>query len=141
MSAITTLGVDNLSLRGAGTEYNRFSRFFRTRAEAQAAIDSGDWTPEPGVANACLTADEGVLYWDASTSTLENADDATRTYIDTQITALVGDAPAVLDQLNEIADAIGDDADFITTINTKVDTDVAALGAVPEKHIEPAQVG
>ena len=126
MSAITTLGVDNLSLRGAGTEYNRFSRFFRTRAEAQAAIDSGDWTPENGVANACLTADEGVLYWDASTSTLENADDATRAYIDSQITTLVGDAPAVLDQLNEIADAIGDDADFITTINTKVDTDVAA---------------
>ena len=125
MSAITTLGVDNLSLRGAGTEYNRFSRFFRTRAEAQAAIDSGDWTPENGVANACLTADEGVLYWDASTSTLENADDATRAYIDTQITDLVGDAPDLLNQLSELADALGDDANFITTVNTKIDTDIA----------------
>ena len=124
MSAITTLGVDSLSLRGAGSEYNRFSRFFRTRAEAQDAINSGNWTPEPGVANACLTADEGVLYWNDSTSVLENADDATREYINTQIAALVGDAPALLDQLNEIADAIGDDSDFITTINTKIDTDV-----------------
>ena len=99
MSAITTLGVDTLSLRGDG-EYNRFSRFFRTRAEAQAAINSGDWTPEPGVANACLTADEGVLYWNASTSVLENADDATREYINTKIAELVGDAPALLDQLS-----------------------------------------
>ena len=132
MSAITTLGVDNLSLRGAGTEYNRLSRFFRTRAEAQAAINSGDWTPEPGVANACLTADEGVLTWNADTSVLENADDATREYINTQIANLVGDAPALLDQLNEIADAIGDDADFITTINAKIDTDVATERARAE---------
>ena len=132
MSAITTLGVDNLSLRGAGTEYNRFSRFFRTRAEAQAAINSGDWSPEAGVANACLTADEGVLYWNADTSVLENADDATRDYINAQIANLVGDAPAVLDQLSELADALGDDANFVTTINDKIDNDVATERARAE---------
>ena len=132
MSAITTLGVDNLSLRGAGTEYNRFSRFFRTRAEAQAAINSGDWSPEAGVANACLTADEGVLYWNADSSVLENADDATRDYINAQIANLVGDAPAVLDQLSELADALGDDANFVTTINDKIDNDVATERARAE---------
>ena len=36
MTAITTLGVDNLSLRGAGTEYNLITRLFTTKAEADA---------------------------------------------------------------------------------------------------------
>ena len=120
MTAINTLGVENLSLRGTGDEYNRFSRFFRTRAEAEAALASGDWTPVAGVANACLTADEGVLTYDQATNTLVNADDATREYINTQITNLVGDAPAVLDQLGELSDALGDDANFITTINDRI---------------------
>ena len=38
MTAITTLGVDNLSLRGAGTEYNLCTRLFTTKAEADAAL-------------------------------------------------------------------------------------------------------
>ena len=37
MTAITTLGVDNLSLRGASNEYNLITRLFTTKAEADAA--------------------------------------------------------------------------------------------------------
>jgi len=40
--------------------------------------------------------------------------------VSTAVSNLVGDAPAVLDTLSELADAIGDDADFLTTINTNI---------------------
>jgi len=130
MAAINTLGVDHLSLRGTGDEYNRFSRYFKTRAEAEAALASGDWTPVAGVANACLTNDEGVLAYDQATNTLVNADEATREYINTQITNLVGDAPAVLDQLGELSDALGDDANFITTINDRITTESARVDSL-----------
>ena len=48
----------------------------------------------------------------------------TITQVDTAITAAVneilGDAPALLDTLGEIADAVGDDANFVTTINNAI---------------------
>ena len=87
MTAITTLGVDNLSLRGAGTEYNLITRLFTTKAEADAALAlgaaSGGWVPTAGKTNVCITADEGILTYDFNTSALVNADSATRTYADT----------------------------------------------------------
>ena len=46
------------------------------------------------------------------------ADPTTQAYVDAQLAALIDSAPAVLDTLNELAAAIGDDADFITTMNT-----------------------
>ena len=48
----------------------------------------------------------------------------TSTQVDTAITTAVneilGDAPALLDTLGEIADAVGDDANFVTTINNVI---------------------
>ena len=116
MTAITTLGVDNLSLRGAGTEYNLITRLFTTKAEADAALAlgaaSGGWVPTAGKTNVCITADEGILTYDFNTSALVNADSATRTYADTEIAAavaaLIDSAPGALDTLNELAAAIND---------------------------------
>jgi len=45
------------------------------------------------------------------------ADPATQSYVDAQLAALIDSAPGVLDTLNELAAAIGDDADFIGTMN------------------------
>jgi len=36
------------------------------------------------------------------------------------VSNIIGDAPAVLDTLSELADAIGDDADFLTTLNGNI---------------------
>jgi hypothetical protein len=47
---------------------------------------------------------------------------ADKTYVNTAISNLVDGAPALLDTLNEIAAAIGDDANFITTITTALAT-------------------
>ena len=43
---------------------------------------------------------------------------ATETYVDTAVSNLVASAPAALDTLNELAAALGDDANFSTTMST-----------------------
>jgi hypothetical protein len=45
---------------------------------------------------------------------------ATETYVGTQISNLVDSAPAALDTLNELAAALGDDANFASTITTSL---------------------
>ena len=47
-------------------------------------------------------------------------DPVTKTYVDAAVTNLIDTAPGVLDTLNEIAAAIGDDANFITTVNSSI---------------------
>lgn len=42
---------------------------------------------------------------------------ATQTYVDTAVSDLVGAAPELLDTLNELAAAIGDDANYATTVS------------------------
>lgn len=41
---------------------------------------------------------------------------ATQTYVNTQVANLVNSAPAALDTLDELAQALGDDANFATTV-------------------------
>jgi hypothetical protein len=47
---------------------------------------------------------------------------ATEGYVTTQIANLVDSAPATLDTLNELAAALGDDANFATTVTTSIAT-------------------
>lgn len=47
---------------------------------------------------------------------------ATQEYVNTAISNLVDGAPGLLDTLNEIAAAIGDDSNFVTTITTALGT-------------------
>ena len=114
MTSISQLGVDQLSLRGSGTDYNILSRFFATKAQADAALADSSWVPTAGKTNGCLTGDQGLLVYDFGTSALVVADSATRAYVDTEVAAavaaLVDSAPDALDTLNELAAAINDDA-------------------------------
>ena len=61
---INTLGVDTLSLRGAGAEFNSFSRFFKSKEEALSSVANGDYVPTPGVVNAVLMIGEGIMVYD-----------------------------------------------------------------------------
>jgi hypothetical protein len=47
---------------------------------------------------------------------------ATSAYVDYKVSNLVDGAPAALDTLNELAAALGDDANFSTTVTTAIDT-------------------
>lgn len=54
---------------------------------------------------------------------------ATETYVTTQISNLVNSAPAALNTLNELAVALGNDANFSTTITTLIGTKESAITA------------
>nr|BDD47506.1 hypothetical protein 79 [Pelagibacteraceae bacterium] len=124
MTTVTSLGVDQLSLRGSGTDYNILSRFFATKAQADAALADSSWVPTAGKTNGCITGDQGILVYDFGTSSLVVADAATRSYVDTEVAAavaaLVDSAPGTLDTLNELAAAINDDANAFTTLQNAI---------------------
>lgn len=54
---------------------------------------------------------------------------ALKTYVDTSISNLIDTAPSTLDTLNELAAALGDDANFSTTITTLIGTKEPAITA------------
>ena len=114
LATLTQLSTANLALKGAGDDYNFINRFFKTKAEADAALADGSWVPVAERFNACLTGDQGLLVYNEDTSSLDVADDATRAYIDSQIGALVGDAPELLDTLGEISDALNDNPNYFS---------------------------
>ena len=57
-----------------------------------------------------------------------NQDAATKSYVDAAISGLIDSAPATLDTLNELAAAIGDNADFIGTVTSAIGEKVAKAG-------------
>ena len=82
-----------------------------------------DPTTAAAVAAVQADVDQNELDGDAADLALSNrldvleADPTTQAYVDNAVSALVDLAPGTLDTLNELAAAIGDDADFIGTMN------------------------
>jgi len=113
MASINTLGIDTLSIRGASGEYHRLNRFFRSRAEAEAALASGDFVPQAGVVNALLVGGEGILIYNETTESFDALDSATKEYIDSKVADLINDFDASdLDSIQELADAINNNPNF-----------------------------
>lgn len=76
-------------------------------------------------------ADKDVLAYESSTSLWKNKSFATlglatTSYVDTSISNLIDAAPVALDTLNELAAALGDDANFATTVTNSL-SDKASL--------------
>jgi len=61
-------------------------------------------------------------------SPVSSTDAATKGYVDTEISNLIGGAPAALDTLNELAAALNDDAAFNTTITNSIATKLPLAG-------------
>ena len=55
-------------------------------------------------------------------------DAATKNYVDNEITGIINAAPATLDTLNELAAALGDDANFSTTVTNSLATKLPLAG-------------
>jgi len=56
------------------------------------------------------------------------ADAATKGYVDTTVANVIDSAPAALDTLNELAAALGDDANFSTTVTNSIATKLPLAG-------------
>jgi len=79
-----------------------------------------------------LTSSSGVLT-NGVTATTQSASDnstkvATTAYTDSAVAALADSAPAALDTLNELAAALGDDANFSTTVTNSIATKLPLAG-------------
>ena len=63
-------------------------------------------------------------------ATPTSGQDATnKTYVDTKVAGIVDSAPAALNTLNELAAALGDDANFSTTLSTQIGTNATAIAS------------
>jgi hypothetical protein len=79
---------------------------------------------EKGEANGVATLDvDGQVPADQlGNATVDLSDYATETYVDTAVSTLIASAPETLDTLNELAAALGDDANFATTVTNSIAT-------------------
>ena len=64
----------------------------------------------------------GLVRMAGTTVSYDNATYATQSYVTTAVANLVNSAPSTLDTLNELATALGNDANFATTITTSIGT-------------------
>lgn len=95
-----------------------------------ADTDAATKISAQGQADAAEAAAIAAAALDA-TSKADTAQAAAATYTDGKITDLVNGAPAVLDTLNELAVALGNDENFSTTITTLIGTKASiATGSV-----------
>lgn len=92
------------------------------------ALDTKE-TPAGAQSKATAAENAAKLYADSVASVAGNS---AKDYVDQELAALVGTAPEVLDTLEELADALGGDANFATTMTQelakKTDKKVQAVG-------------
>ena len=107
---IDVLGLNTLALRGKGTEFNKFSRFFSSKDDAIEAVTTGDYIPTPGQFNAVLILGIGIAIYSfdlqdfVALSELQAAGNQANRYIDldgaqsyVEFTGLQGGTEDVLD--------------------------------------------
>lgn len=134
MSLVTN--ITNLATRVA-TEIKAVRTLVNGNAADLSGLDTTAKTNLVAAINELNTAIENIdlsaLISDSTTATTTTWSSTKITSaIDAAVTALVDGAPGVLDTLNELAAALGDDADFATTISNQIaakadDADVVHL--------------
>ena len=76
-----------------------------------------------------LSEGSNLYYTDARVASyLTTNSYATQSYVNTQVSNLVDSAPSTLDTLNELAAALGDDANFSTTVTNNIATKMPLAG-------------
>ena len=95
-----------------------------TAIRSLISSNDGDITALQGNVSDLETEDTNL--WSAITST----NTAIRGVISSEVSGLVDSAPATLDTLNELADALGDDANFATTLTTNLGQKLGASATV-----------
>ena len=110
-------------------------------SSANAYTDAEIATATTNITTAYTTADQTILstaqsYTDtrevaittAYQTYADQAETDAKAYTDTEIANLVDSAPTTLDTLNELASALGDDANFSTTVTNSIATKLPLAG-------------
>jgi hypothetical protein len=84
------------------------TNLYYTNARVDAEIDS------------YLSAGTGITLAGSGSIAVDTSVIATRTYVNDQIALTIDSAPGALDTLNELAAALGDDANFSTTVTNSL---------------------
>ena len=86
-----------------------------------------------GVDNINFNGTSGDLTVNTSDGTTHTANIGA--FIDSKISALIGNAPASMDTLAEIADSLGDDPDYATNLNIQAMNTAASIIDLQDKYI------
>jgi hypothetical protein len=89
-------------------------------AQRQFVLDGGFFTDDNSIIKAQLDMDNNKIINVATP--VDSSDVANKSYVDSSISGIVDAAPAALDTLNELAAALGDDANFAGTVTTALAT-------------------
>ena len=102
------------------------------RAAVAAASDSNVFTDADHAKLDALTTSNGVILNGVTATTQSQGDNSTKVattaYTDTAVSNLVDSAPGALNTLNELAAAMGDDANFSTTVTNSIATKMPLAG-------------
>lgn len=123
---VTAIGGNVLTVvRGQdGTSATAFDAGVEVELRLTAAL-LNDVADLPLSVSTTTASGGGTLAYSAGVFTFAPADlssYATQAYVDTAVADLVDSAPAALDTLNELAAALGDDANFSTTVTNSIAT-------------------
>ena len=115
---VSALKIDGTAVTATAAEINAFDgRLDTLEADPTTAAAVATVQADVDANEAASDAAEAAL--SGRLDTLE-ADPTTKTYVDTQVSGLVDAAPGALDTLNELAAALGDDANFAATVTASI---------------------
>ena len=124
------LGVDGSYTAPTGSQYlGSASSLKDADSKLDAAIVAETNARETSVAN----LEQSISDLDAAMS--QGFDDA-QAYTDQKISDLISGAPELLDTLNELAAAIGDDENFAVTVTTSISNEASARAAADTAEAE-----
>jgi hypothetical protein len=94
------------------TQTTNYSSGIKTRLDAEGVTSGSSHIL------ALVSIDEDTM--SSNSDTKLPTQQSVKSYVDTEIAALVSGSPATLDTLNELAAALGDDASFSTTVSNTI---------------------
>ena len=132
------------SLYESNSNTNEFSDAEQTKlAGIEAAADVTDATnvdaagavmnSDTSTASMSFVVDEDNM--SSNSATKVPTQQSVKSYVDNQVASVVDTAPAALDTLNELAAALGDDANFSTTVSNSIGTKLPLSGGTMTGNI------
>ena len=128
-SAVTTANTASTDASSAVTTANNAASQVATAvnaANAATAAVASKLDLSGGTMTGAINMGSNLI--NAVTDPVSAQDAATKNYVDTEISGLVDTAPGTLDTLNELAAALGDDANFSTTVTNSIATKLPLAG-------------